>query len=178
MSFPSYQVALAFDQPVPPIVHPVRSAEVVLVLRAHEGRVWLQTKAFYPPDTWRLPSGGLNPGEAPDQALARELWEEAGLRDLPARELGSVRYDVTVAGQAIRPFVSHLYLVEVGGASPAGQDAGEGIAAWRAVPPAELPLVAARLERLPSAPIREDGTWAEWGRFRAVVHRLVADLLT
>jgi len=177
LNAPSFQVSLDLPVPVPPIAHEVRSAEVVLVLRAADGQVWLQTKAFYPPDTWRLPSGGLDPGEAPEQALARELWEEAGLRDLAARPLGRVRYDVTVAGRAIRRFFSHLYLVEVGGASPDSQDADEGIAAWRAVPVSDLPLVAAHLEALPATPIRDTGRWADWGRFRAVVHRLVPELL-
>ncbi len=30
---------------------------------------------------WQMPQGGIDPGEAPEQAAARELWEETGITD-------------------------------------------------------------------------------------------------
>jgi putative (di)nucleoside polyphosphate hydrolase len=31
-------------------------------------------------DFWQMPQGGVDPGEAPDDAVLRELWEETGAR--------------------------------------------------------------------------------------------------
>jgi 8-oxo-dGTP pyrophosphatase MutT (NUDIX family) len=60
-----------------------RSARVILVDCA--GRLLL----FQSEDFWFTPGGGIEPGESVEQAAARELWEETGLRVSPD-ELGPV----------------------------------------------------------------------------------------
>ena len=48
--------------------------------------------------SWQFPQGGINPGEAPEQAMYRELREEVGLEPRHVRILGRtrewLRYDV------------------------------------------------------------------------------------
>ena len=41
--------------------------------------------------SWQFPQGGMNPGEAPEQAMYRELREEVGLKPQHVRILGRTR---------------------------------------------------------------------------------------
>jgi putative (di)nucleoside polyphosphate hydrolase len=49
-------------------------------------------------DFWQMPQGGIDPGEAPGDALLRELWEETGATtkhvDVLARLPGELVYDL------------------------------------------------------------------------------------
>lgn len=151
--------------------HPMRAknrrGEVVLVLQPAPGQVLVHTKAFYPPGIYRLPTGGILPDEAVLDALRREAAEETGLSIEPERFLGLVEYRFhREAEEAL--FASWTFLLRpVGQGVPHSQDAREQIAEFRAVPVEDLPRIAAQLRTLPSP-------WTDWGRFRAVVHDLVA----
>src|ERR1700710_1142172 len=58
---------------------------VAAVIHDSEGRILLQRGTH---GSWSLPAGGIDPGEAPAQAVIREVWEETGLRVRPDRVLG------------------------------------------------------------------------------------------
>jgi hypothetical protein len=69
-------------------------------------------------------------------------------------------------------------LDEVGGTLEA-RDNEERIEDYVEVEPSELRAVADRLEHVASTRSADiGGDWADWGRFRAVVHRVVHDALT
>ncbi|GLF95009.1 NUDIX hydrolase [Streptomyces yaizuensis] len=51
---------------------------VALVVMRHGGRILLVHDRYR--DWWELPGGGIEPGEIPRRAAARELWEESGQR--------------------------------------------------------------------------------------------------
>lgn len=155
--------------------HPMRAknrrGEVVLVLQPEPGHVLVHTKTFYPPGVYRLPTGGILPGEPILEALHREAAEETGLAVRPERFLGLVEYHFHREDEEMW-FASWAFLLrplEQGRAR--SQDATEQIAAFRIIPVEELRHIAAQLRSLPFP-------WTDWGRFRAVVHDLVVRELT
>jgi len=145
-----------------------RRGEVVFVVRRPAG-VILHTKSFYPPGTYRLPSGGVRWGESVLSALHREAQEEMGLEIEVERFLGLLQYEFRCQEKTM-PFVSYVFLVKEAGGELAPQDEKEGILSFRQVPLAELSAVADSLRAM-----EED--WRDWGEFRAIVHDFVVEMI-
>jgi NAD+ diphosphatase len=59
---------------------------VVIMLAEHDGRVLLGRQPQYPPGRYSALAGFVEPGESIEEAVARELREEAGI------EVADVRY--------------------------------------------------------------------------------------
>lgn len=88
---------------------------VVAAARMPDGRIPI-VRQFRPAAeryTWELPSGLVDPGEAPDTACRRELLEEAGLRADRLTYLGGLRPD---SGRL--ELVQHAFRVEASGPVP------------------------------------------------------------
>jgi len=66
--------------------HFPRVDPVVIMLAEHEGKVLLGRQPQYPPGRYSALAGFIEPGESFEEAVAREIFEEAGL------EIGAVRY--------------------------------------------------------------------------------------
>ena len=66
--------------------HFPRVDPVVIMLAEHEGRVLLARQPQYPPGRYSALAGFVEPGESIEEAVARELFEEAGI------VAGDVRY--------------------------------------------------------------------------------------
>jgi 8-oxo-dGTP diphosphatase len=98
---------------------------LLLIKRGHEPGAGL----------WSLPGGRIEPGETHEQAVAREILEETGLRVECHRLLGTAELPGP-DGAVIH--VSDYLAVVTGGALAAGDDAAD--ARW---------VTAADLERLP-----------------------------
>lgn len=50
---------------------------VAAVIKNEQGKILFQ----YPGgEYWSLPAGAIEPGEAPEEAVIREVWEETGLK--------------------------------------------------------------------------------------------------
>ncbi len=62
---------------------------VVIMLAEHEGRVLVGRQHRYPPGRYSALAGFLEPGESIEEAVARELFEEAGIRVGPVRYVTS-----------------------------------------------------------------------------------------
>ena len=151
------------------VTSPNRRGEVVLAIQRPDGRTLLHTKRFYPEGIHRLPSGGVHPDEPVLSGVIRETKEETGLDVIVDRFLGTVEYEFCRGDQRL-PFVSYVFLLRADNNRPVVQDPEEQITGFRYVTPPEIRAVAAQLRTLPPQ-------WADWGRFRAPPHDLVADVL-
>ena len=69
--------------------HFPRVDPVVIMLAEHRGRVLLGRQPQYPPGRYSALAGFLEPGESIEEAVARELWEEAGVRASEVRYVAS-----------------------------------------------------------------------------------------
>jgi 8-oxo-dGTP pyrophosphatase MutT (NUDIX family) len=140
-----------------------RTAEVVLVIPRPGAKVLVHTKKFYPNGVWRLPTGGLHPGEAIESALLREGREETGLLLTPIRFLFDLRYEWEGSDKS---FQSFGFLTALTHGEIKSNDPHEQITAFHDFDRAGLASVVERLETLAS-------TWTAWGKFRAAAHRVV-----
>ena len=159
-----------------PLERPDRFGEVCMVVRRTSGKVLLTTKDFYPRGAFRLPTGGISHGERVLDALLREVHEETGLEVEVRRFLAWIDYLPLKGDEPL--FHTFAFLLDETGGTLGPLDAAERIAAYREVEISELDAVADRLDTIASA--RSDeivGDWADWGRFRAVVHRVVRKAL-
>jgi len=66
---------------------------VLAVFSNERGEVLVGERAL-PRGAWQFPQGGIDPGEAPDEALRREMSEEIGCADFDvlARSAAGIRY--------------------------------------------------------------------------------------
>ena len=161
-----------------PVQRPDRFAEVCMVIRRRNGKVPLSIKTFYPRGAYRLPTGGIHHGERILDALRRETEEETGLETVTKRFLAWITYRPVSAPDASPLFHTFAFLLDEVGGHFHTRDVEEQIEEWFEVEPAALGDVADRLDRVASALSKEiGGDWADWGHFRAVVHRVVHEEL-
>lgn len=161
-----------------------RRAEICYVAyeRSPRNGVLLHVKTIYPAQAYRLPTGGVAPGERVWDTLLREIPEETGLTvgDAPDTVqvralLGVLSYEFvhTTLARSL-DFATYHFLVELpAGARIQPQDPSERIGGWRWCPSRELSAAADTLAGL-GAQVPE---WGDWGRFRALSHRFVAEAL-
>jgi 8-oxo-dGTP pyrophosphatase MutT (NUDIX family) len=163
-------------RPFSPLILDDRHGEVCMVVRRPNGKLITATKTFYPPGAFRLLTGGVSHGEPIMAALLREVAEETGLDVVVRRFLAVIEYRLALLHP--QPFATFAFLLDETGGTLAAQDEGERLGEFREVALAELPSMAAALERVPDSFDREiEGSWGDWGRFRAVVHRVVYEAM-
>ncbi len=164
-----------------------RPGEVCMVIRRPNGRLITSTKTFYPADSYRLPTGGIHPGETIYDALLRETQEETSLMIEVRRFLAIIRYEANsdhlapsdvpaLVEDGLYVFTTYAFLLDEIGGELRAEDESERIAGFREVTVDELPSLADQLEHLggdPSHPERAVGNWAAWGRFRAITQRII-----
>ena len=154
-----------------------RFGEVCMVVRRPDGNLLTMKKTLYPPGVYRLLTGGINHGEHVLDALLRETYEETGLEVTITRFLAAAAYHIGSTDTAPVFYTFAFLLDEVGG-SLGVVDEKERVEAFREVKPADLPAMADYLDGMGTDYSGEiAGDWRDWGRFRAVIHRMVWEAL-
>ncbi len=141
-----------------------RKAEVVLVIQNKENKILLMNKKFYPEKVFRLPTGGINENEEPEQAAIRELKEETGITEKPEL-IETIEY--TENNQTF--FTSYIFLIK-SNQKPACEDENEQITQFKYVTPNELTKTIEKLNNL-------TGKWNTWGKFRTITHKQIGKKL-
>lgn len=143
--------------------------EVVMAIERTAGTVLLHRKGWYERGVFRLPTGGIDPDEAIENTLYRELEEETGLRGGEVRFLGIIPCVLQHQSEELR-FTSFIFHI----LHPRGHlripDSKEDISDIREVRIRDLPEVSANLRRI--APPRSG-----WGHWRAIAHDFVHEAL-
>jgi ADP-ribose pyrophosphatase YjhB (NUDIX family) len=160
------------SNPFNPLTQSDRYGEVCMVVRRRNGRLLTAIKTFYPAGCFRLLTGGVAHGETIEAALWREVEEETALQTAIRRFLAVIEYQPYA-------FATFAFLLDECGGELGSRDPHERLGAFRDIDVSELPALAATLA---AAPDRLDdeigGNWRDWGRFRAIVHRVVFEVLT
>lgn len=72
--------------------YPNHRPNVGIALFNPQGQVWIGKRdASEPPWQWQLPQGGIDPGESPEAAGLRELFEETGVGADKVTYLGTIK---------------------------------------------------------------------------------------
>jgi 8-oxo-dGTP pyrophosphatase MutT (NUDIX family) len=170
-----------------PLTMADRYGEVCMVVRRPNGKLITAKKTFYPAGAFRLLTGGVDHGELIAAALLREVAEETGLDVVVRRFLAVIEYQLRGMGakgggigdQHPLSFATFAFLLDETGGTLQAHDPNERIEAFHELAVADLPALAEVLEHVPDTWDREiGGSWHDWGRFRAVAHRVVYAALT
>lgn len=175
---PRRVAAVLAGSPFSPISGSDRVGEVCMVVRRRNGQLLTATKTFYPEGAFRLLTGGINHGESIEAALLRETWEETGLEVIMRQFLAVIEYRLVESAVEQADFITFAFLLDEVGGELGPQDPNERLEAYHELTVAQLPAQADTLEHLADRFDDEiGGRWADWGKFRAVVHRVVAEIL-
>lgn len=159
-----------------PLTKTDRYGEVCMVIRRPNGHLLTMTKTTYPPNVYRLPTGGINHVESVLDALLRETQEETGLQVNVERFLAAAAY--CIPGQDYPSFYTFAFLLDEVGGMLGVIDEDEQIEDFREIRSEDLLTVAQNLEQITANyQTQIDSYWRDWGRFRAIIHRLVWEAL-
>ncbi|MEW6723300.1 MAG: NUDIX hydrolase [Bacillota bacterium] len=122
----------------------------------------------YPTGVYRVPSGGIDHGERPEEAARREATEELGLVARVAAFIGLIDFHHIFAGREL-VFPSFAFLLTSSGGDFA-QRTHDEIADFHPADAGELWQYVDRLRSI-------GGTMQAWGAFRSASTALVADFL-
>lgn len=82
---------------------------VAAIIHDDEGRIFATQRGYGDyKDGWEFPGGKMKPGETPEEALKREIWEELETRIVVERLVTTVEYDYSAFHLTMHCFWCHI----------------------------------------------------------------------
>ena len=82
---------------------------VAAIIHDDEGRIFATQRGYGDwKDWWEFPGGKMEPGETPEEALLREIWEELETRIVVERLVKTVEWDYPKFHLIMHCFLCHI----------------------------------------------------------------------
>ncbi len=82
---------------------------VAAIIHDEEGRIFATQRGYGDwKDWWEFPGGKMEPGETPEEALLREIWEELETRIVVERLVKTVEWDYPKFHLTMHCFLCHI----------------------------------------------------------------------
>ena len=82
---------------------------VAAIIHDDEGRIFATQRGYGDwKDWWEFPGGKMEPGETPEEALLREIWEELETRIVLERLVKTVEWDYPKFHLTMHCFLCHI----------------------------------------------------------------------
>ena len=142
-----------------------RDDEVAYILRNPAGEMMVVRRSYYPEGVIRFPTGGVEVGESPIDALVREVKEETGITVKKARY--SLRIDYRLSWTGLdKQFRTHCFVIDVDQSRPRIVDEQHEHEAHEWITRRNLAKLVKFLEGF-------KGNWKDYCRFREILHKAV-----
>ena len=92
------------------IIKEVKQIEVVAaIIHDDEGRIFATQRGYGEmKDGWEFPGGKIEPGESPEEALKREIWEELETKIVVEKLVQTVEWDYPAFHLTMHCFWCHI----------------------------------------------------------------------
>ena len=92
------------------IIKEVKQIEVVAaIIHDDEGRIFATQRGYGEmKDGWEFPGGKMEPGESPEEALKREIWEELETKIVVEKLVQTVEWDYPAFHLTMHCFWCHI----------------------------------------------------------------------
>ena len=146
-----------------------RRGEVVFCVIRPNRKILVVTCKEYPPDIYRVPTGGIGHSEDIVEAVYREVKEELGLCTEISSFAGAVKFRLEYAGDSVM-FYSYVFILRETGGRLLLDASDDEISQVREVDLNGLDDVVQKLCSI-------EGRWKDWGRLRCESSRAVLEYL-
>jgi len=156
-----------------------RKKEILAIIMFPDKKVLISTKEFYEKGLYRLTTGGMEPGETPEDALKREVYEETGIIEFESEKVAVVKY-ACKTGFGDFSFETYIFLVNVEDQEIKTMDPDEKITDFKRVDIEELIEFSNRLSKVKNTNYSIDGkpvNVSDWGRFRKIATDISVEYL-